>query len=215
VVILPETTDARPTPSEMSRRLVCQHLNERRLITTQVVVTGPTYHDIDIFLDVRASPDMDLKTVKIDLTKRIQDYLHPLRGGSAGTGWPFGRDLFYSELLREIMLTNGVLRVETLRLTKLLPRPDGLPYFEATPTNLEKQELLEREKLAFPYNTSHPPTATVIEVIHVEPDDSGSSSVEPRYYVGATYDCSDLPVAEGALLALRNLDISISYLRNW
>lgn len=211
VVIVPESAETRPTPSEVARRMVCQYLDARRLVTTQVIVSGPHYHDIDVFLDVRASPDADLKTVKTVLSQRLSDYLHPLRGGSVGKGWPFGRDIFYSELLREIMLTAGVLRVETLKLTKLLPRPGAQPYFDASPTASERNILLAAEQTAFPYAAAHPPSVVVIEVVIVNPD----KTVTTRYYVGAAYDRSDLPVAEGALLALRMADISVSYLRNW
>lgn len=215
VVIVPQSEEAKPVPSEAARQLVCRYLDERRLITTQVHVLGPPYHDIDLVLDVRALDDADLKAVKNAIADRLADYFHPLRGGVDGEGWPFGRDVYYSELLREIMLLPGIQRVNDLKLLKLLPRSDGSdqPYFDtADEAASQAATLLQAEIDAFCAEDDEcQPESQVLEVVQL-----GETEEDPpqtRYYVAAVYDCCDLPVADGALVALHDLEISVNYSR--
>jgi hypothetical protein len=185
-------------------------------------VQNPQYHDIDVVLDVRATDEADLKQVKNAIDTRLKQYFHPLQGGPDNQGWPFGRDIYYSELLREIMLLPDIRRVVQLQLSKLLPRIDAITHKAADPPYFSTQSeaqaaataLLDQERQAFPYLSSHP-TAAIAEVTVSIPGAEKKSPPEApfqkRYYVAARYDCSDLPVADGALIALRQAHISVAY----
>jgi hypothetical protein len=37
------------------------------------------------------------------VTRALDDYLHPLRGGADGQGWPFGGEIRYDGLVRTVM----------------------------------------------------------------------------------------------------------------
>jgi predicted phage baseplate assembly protein len=204
VVIVPQSKETKPVPAEAAIQRVCRYLDERRLITTQLRVAGPTYHDIDVVLDLRATDDADLRTVKNAVEQRLRDYLHPLRGGTDSQGWPFGRNVFYSELLREIMVQPGVLRVEDLTLRKLLARYDDQATAQA---NLNAA--IAAEQAAFGLSAGDL-SGEVVAV--VEPGETPGTMVR-HYYIAAVYSCHDMPVADGALLALRDVSISISYER--
>ena len=207
VVIVPSSEAAKPVPSQVSLDRVCRYLNERRLITTQVCVQGPPYHDVDVALDVRARDNADLKTVKNAIADRLAEYFHPLQGGEDKKGWPFGRDIYYSELVREIMVLPGVLRVESLMLYKLLARFGSKSQAES-----ELPAVIGAERAAFPDACwGEGPEGAVIAI--VEPPQPGDPP-EQRWYVAAAYDCCDLPVADGALIALRQASVSISYARS-
>lgn len=206
VVIVPQTEDAKPVPSEATKRLVCSYLDKRRLITTQVKVMGPPYHDIDVVMEVEARDDADLREVKNTIEERLTNYFHPLRGGEGDNGWPFGRDAYYSELLREIMVLPGVLRVGSLKLLKLLAR------FEEEPVALaEMDSLIQAERDAFP--DVCPPDGPAGTIVTITEPENPDAEPERRYYVAAGYECCDLPVAEGALIALRQQDITVNYAR--
>lgn len=222
VAIVPQSKEAKPVPSEVTRQLVCRYLDERRLVTTQVQVQGPLYHDIEMVLDVRATDDADLKAVKNAINARLQQYFHPLQGGQNNQGWPFGRDVYYSELLREIMLLPGIRRVVQLHLFKLLPRIDPAtqqvadpPYFSTqSEAEAAAADILQREQEAFPYLNSNPTAEIVGVTVSILGADKKSPPEEPfqkQYYVAAKYDCSDLPVGDGALVTLRRTDISVAY----
>src|SRR5262249_44134944 len=51
----------------------------------------------------------------------LRDFLHPLRGGPSGTGWPFGRAVYYSELFQALEGLDRVDHVSSLTLRG----PDG------------------------------------------------------------------------------------------
>ncbi len=201
VVIVPSSEGPKPVPSEESLELVCRYLDERRLITTQVVVRGPTYVDLDLALDVRARDGADLKAVKNAIAARLGAYLHPLQGGEEGRGWPFGRNVYYSELVREIMLVPGVRRVESLALHKLLA------VLDAEPTAAERAALIQAEKLL----GAGDPSDDVIALVELP---AGGGDPVKRFGVVAVYECSDMPIGEGALIALRHAEIEISYDRS-
>jgi hypothetical protein len=76
-------------------------------------VVPPRYRKVEVEARVIARPDADSGLVQKTLEARLLAYFHPLTGGDAGEGWPFGRTVFFSETYRQILTTDGVLRVET------------------------------------------------------------------------------------------------------
>jgi hypothetical protein len=148
VVILPENNEDTPQPTEDQLRLVCDHLNARRLITTELYVVGPRYLELKKFdVEVTASRDIDLKALHETITSRLATYFHPLRGGEDGCGWPFGHDVFFGNVYRQILGIGGVLRVVCLEITPaqgdekcedLIAVPDGsLVYLPRTTINVK------------------------------------------------------------------------------
>lgn len=148
VVILPENDEDTPQPTEDQLRLVCDHLNARRLITTELYVVGPRYLKLKKFdVEVTASRDVDLKALHEAITAQLTTYFHPLRGGEDGRGWPFGHDIFFGNVYRQILGIAGVLRVLCLEITPalgdekcddLISVPDGtLVYLPQTAINVK------------------------------------------------------------------------------
>jgi hypothetical protein len=117
VVILPVNHEPTPQPSEDQLRLVCAFLNERRLITTELYVTGPRYLAIET-LDVQliARADADLKAVQDAARAELETYFHPLHGGEDGLGWPFGGDVYLGNVFNLLLSQDGVARVSDLRI---------------------------------------------------------------------------------------------------
>lgn len=113
VVVVPESTSSKPQPSEETLRLVAQHLDAHRLIASELYVTGPRYRKVSIRAKVIASPSSSSGEVQRALEKRLLDYFHPLRGGSEGSGWDFGGTIYFSETYRQILTTDGVLRIDS------------------------------------------------------------------------------------------------------
>lgn len=124
VVILPENKEDTPQPTADQLRLVCAHLNQRRLITTELYVVGPRYLEIKLDAAVVVSRDKDLKAVKDALTTVLLDYFHPLRGGEDGQGWPFGADIYLGNVYRQFLAVAGVRRVICLEIMPAHPTPN-------------------------------------------------------------------------------------------
>ena len=116
VVILPDMPVARPQPSPGLRALVRSYLNRRRIIGTRVEVTGPSYLEVAVRATVKALTGVSVTTLQRRITDALNLFLHPLRGGPDSTGWPFGRDVYRSEILQVIDEIPGVDHVVSLDL---------------------------------------------------------------------------------------------------
>jgi hypothetical protein len=110
VVVVPYTREGTvtPVPGTGFLQTVSRHLDELRLITTDVHIIGPEYVKISVKCTVhprkRSCPDKVEQRVQEALDK----FLDPLRGGPDEDGWPFGRSVFPSEIYQTIEKVEGV-----------------------------------------------------------------------------------------------------------
>jgi baseplate J-like protein len=116
VVIVPDSDSPKPSPGEATRRIVCEHLNKHRLLTSEVCVIAPAYRLVRIEADIVVAPSADLSEVKRELEKSLTRYFHPLDGGDEGLGWPFGGEIFYSSVYRVLLQVEGVVRIRENQL---------------------------------------------------------------------------------------------------
>lgn len=123
VVVVPELPPARPAPSAGLLRAVERFLDRRRVIGTRLVVAGPRYVTISIEAQVQARSSARTTRVQQAVTDALTAFLDPLHGGPQGRGWPFGRDVYRSEILQVIDDVPGVDHV--LALTIAAEDEDG------------------------------------------------------------------------------------------
>lgn len=116
VVIVPDVDSPAPMPSPGLLRTVCNYLDQRRLIGTELYVIAPTYLPVTLTLDVLAQPDADTAAVEAAVESAIAGFLDPRTGGSDGTGWPFGGTIYFVDVLRTA-LVQDVIRVANLVIT--------------------------------------------------------------------------------------------------
>jgi hypothetical protein len=120
VVITPESAAIKPTPSPALLRVVRDYLRDRALVNLkdidQVHVKGPEYVEVSVVVDVVPSELEKSDQTELEVLERLEDFLHPLRGGPQGDGWDLGRDVFRSEIYTEIEAVNGVDYSQNLRL---------------------------------------------------------------------------------------------------
>ena len=96
-------------------RSVCEHLDSRRLLTTEVYVRRPAYVRVEILGEVIVKDDADTATVKRAIEEKLCRYFDPLEGGENGRGWPFGGAIYYSRVYRQVFV-EGVDRITTLAI---------------------------------------------------------------------------------------------------
>ncbi len=108
VVVVPYLPADRPSPSPGLITAVRRYLERRRILTTRLVVVGPSYVDVQVTAQVRALESADPDRVQQDIVQALNEFLHPLRGGPNSLGWPFGRDVYRSEILATIDAVDGV-----------------------------------------------------------------------------------------------------------
>lgn len=103
----PRTVETlQPAPELLEE--VREYLDERRLLGTQLVVDGPAYVGVSIEATILVQRHRRADDVRAAVAERIREYLDPLFGGPDGTGWPFGRDLYLSEMQSVVQSVPGV-----------------------------------------------------------------------------------------------------------
>jgi len=103
----PRTVETlQPSPELVEQ--VRGYLDERRLLGTQLVVDGPAYVGVSIEATIQTQRHRRADEVRADVAARIREYLDPLFGGPDGAGWPFGRDLYLSEMQSVVQAVPGV-----------------------------------------------------------------------------------------------------------
>jgi predicted phage baseplate assembly protein len=123
VLILPFLPPHRPAPSAGLRHVVSTYLNRRRVIGSRVEVAAPVYVTVTVHATVETRPEARSTDVQAAIRAALDDFFHPLTGGADGAGWPFGRDVYRSEVLQVIDDVPGVAHVLSLELG----RGDGCP----------------------------------------------------------------------------------------
>jgi predicted phage baseplate assembly protein len=119
LVIMPHSHDAKPQPSFQLRRLVHNFVSARMpaSIAGQLHVVGPDYLEVGVVAVVAPANIQHAGPVLQDVTTTLQSFLNPLRGGPDGKGWPFGRDVYLSDVAAIVEAIAGVDYIATLELT--------------------------------------------------------------------------------------------------
>jgi predicted phage baseplate assembly protein len=92
------------------------YLDDRRLLTTSLDIGAPQYTPVTIQARIKARPEADPEQVQMLVAERLYRFVNPVVGGHAGEGWPFGRDLFISEVFAVLQGVAGVEYVEAARM---------------------------------------------------------------------------------------------------
>ncbi|HEX8921574.1 MAG TPA: baseplate J/gp47 family protein [Pyrinomonadaceae bacterium] len=88
--------------------VVSRYLEPRRLLTTRVHVVPPRLVSLAVHVSLTLKPDAVQKEVDAEVRKRLAHYFNPVGDEHGHTGWPFGRDVYVSEVYRVIDRTPGV-----------------------------------------------------------------------------------------------------------
>ena len=98
-------------------------LDERRLLTTRLDIRSPAYHWVSVTVKLRPTQGVDQSEVEANVLSRLYRFLNPLVGGPDKAGWPFGRDLFVSDVYQCLQ---GTPNVQFIRGVEMSPaQPDG------------------------------------------------------------------------------------------
>lgn len=113
-------------------KALADFIDERRLLTTKVDIRPPAYQWVASRVKLRATPGASQNDVEQEVLARLYQYLNPLSGGPDGKGWPFGRDLFASDVYQCLQ---GVPNVQFIRsLDMYTARSNGEPFGDSIET---------------------------------------------------------------------------------
>lgn len=108
-------------PSDEVLEAVREYLDDRRVVGTRVVVESAAYVPVSIVARMRAKPRYDVRKLEQAALKALYTHFHPVRGGTEGTGWTFGRTVTPGEAYSVLNSVPGVEAVEDVRLYPALP----------------------------------------------------------------------------------------------
>jgi hypothetical protein len=108
LIILPDSDERMPRPAPGLLRLVQERLDARRIGTADLMLLPPAYVEVSVTAEVVPVSLEEADAVGRRVADRLTAYLHPLRGGPGGSGWPFGRDVYASEVAAVIERIQGV-----------------------------------------------------------------------------------------------------------
>jgi hypothetical protein len=106
VIILPKRESEQSLPELIES--VREYLEPRRLLTTHVHVVGPQYLEVEIKTAIVPMPDVLEADIKQKVVNAVIKFLDPHEGGENEKGWPFGRNVFASEIYGLIDQLQGV-----------------------------------------------------------------------------------------------------------
>ncbi|MEP6984211.1 MAG: putative baseplate assembly protein [Chloroflexota bacterium] len=102
--------------NEELRNTIQTYLDERRLLSTMLSVTPPAYQWVETEVRLRAVQHYDVEKVRQAVETRLFEFINPLVGGIDGKGWPFGRDLFISDVMAMLSSVEGVSFIRSVKL---------------------------------------------------------------------------------------------------
>ena len=125
-----------PSPDPLFLKAVCEYLEPRRLVTTELFLRGPEYVPIwiSVGVGVLAGRNFDTALVREAVKLRVQEFLAPLNPQAAGAlddtaavlstpeaaeanrGWPLRRSVLRRVLMAEVSRVPGVAQINDLLL---------------------------------------------------------------------------------------------------
>ena len=121
---------AAPEPSDGFLTTIRNHLETRRLVTTNIHVIGPLYKEVKVTCNVFLKKRVSQNEASKNINQALADFFDPVLGGpQKGMGWPFGRSAFPSEVSQQIARLPGVDYVTNVAINDLEPGARlKLPY---------------------------------------------------------------------------------------
>lgn len=149
VVVWPQDdprSPSAPMPDRTTLATVCAWLDAKRLVTTELYVIPPTYHQVAVAVGIQTKPGFGVDAVRRWVELVIRQYLAPLPPfGPSGDGWPLGRRVYGPELEAAALQVEGVEYLEGLSVVGSLD--GGVTWTEQSPVLLAPYEVAELAEL--------------------------------------------------------------------
>jgi len=110
-------------------------LEPYRLLTTRLHISGPRYVGISVRLTLKVRSRSHADAIRESAVNALREFFDPLRGGEDRRGWPFGRDVYLSEIYQLLSGLEGVAQV-----TPTVERASGrsLPELHVAPPDSKR-----------------------------------------------------------------------------
>jgi predicted phage baseplate assembly protein len=106
-----------PIPSQGFLQTVYNYLEPRRLVATQLFVIKPIFVSIKITASIEIEAGKSSEILRGTIKEALNKYFDPVEGGDDSKGWPFGRDVYRSEIYQVLQNLEGIHCVKTVALS--------------------------------------------------------------------------------------------------
>jgi predicted phage baseplate assembly protein len=127
LVVVPKGAGRQPVPTLDLLTRVEDEVAGRATPTFSLWVAGPGWTEVTVTAEVVPEAFGEAARVEAEVLERLNAFLHPLTGGPAGTGWPFGRRPHRSDIHALIEAVPGVDHVRALAVEERVDRPAPAP----------------------------------------------------------------------------------------
>jgi hypothetical protein len=142
-VLPPERDGVVPDADAETLRSVASELTANYApVGVTVVAAAPHFQQIAVRVAVDVNPEVDPTIAVRAVARALDEYLHPLRGGADGAGWPFGGEIRYDGLVRTVMAAQVSGRPAVGSVRTLDYRVDGRAVVGCSNFSIEPQCLL-------------------------------------------------------------------------
>lgn len=150
-----------PQPDQFFLEAVCDHLQPRRLVTTELYVRGPQYEDIWLSIGIEILNGHASGPVRDAVKQEMFRFLSPLYGGRKDSGWPLNVPVLAQELEAMVARVEGVRLVQRLLLgTASTDDLTVVPIANLQLPRLRDVAVTEGEPLPLNQLRNAPPVAT-------------------------------------------------------
>lgn len=125
VVVLLSKTDSDQADINPLLQQIYNYLEPKRLLTTRLHVVEPRYLWVTLSIGIRVHSETKSTNVSEDVKVQLENHFSPLPDRRTGReGWPFGRNVYVSEIYERVEQVRGVDSVEEVRVLRLSERGD-------------------------------------------------------------------------------------------
>jgi hypothetical protein len=125
LVVVTDSATTQPANAAAVRAGLWQFLDARRLLTTRHHIVEASYVPVALTARLRLRNSVDVGPVQTQARDVVRAFFDPLSGGPDRTGWPFGRDVYVSEIYQLLDTLPSVEYVEDVQIaTPTLAAPD-------------------------------------------------------------------------------------------
>lgn len=103
LVVVTDSAQSRPADAAQVRQGLWQFLDGRRLLTTRHHVVEASYVPIALTARLRLRNSTATLPVQQEAVRIVRAFFDPLTGGPDRTGWPFGRNVYLSEIYQQLL----------------------------------------------------------------------------------------------------------------
>jgi hypothetical protein len=147
VIVVPDEAGPEPTPTPSFLREVCRQLDAHRRLSTEIHVVPPQFCRVcNVLIQVRGKPGYSRARLQALVETTLGSYLHVLKGGDEGSGFPFGAQLHIADLIARVFRTEGVDLVQSLQADFTRTKSNASPrqgQLVLCPANAEQRESVQ------------------------------------------------------------------------